>query len=94
MWSFDYSDYLEMFRKVRSSVGEELLVPYQRRHSGASIDRAERHRSFSEVQKRGRWMASGSVSRYEKHKLWNDSLQKHPRTGWLPSGSARRTCHE
>ena len=42
------------------------LVPYQGRHSGASIDAARRHRPLLEIQKRGRWASLKSVTRYEK----------------------------
>ena len=42
------------------------LVPYQGRHSGASIDRSERSRSSEEVTKRGRWKQFKNVARYEK----------------------------
>ena len=42
------------------------MVPYQCRHSGASIDRAEQKRSLLEIQKRGQWKSNRSVVRYEK----------------------------
>jgi len=41
-------------------------VPYQTRHSGASIDRANRYRSQEEVKKRGRWKLDRSVVRNER----------------------------
>ena len=42
------------------------IVPYQARHSGASIDASRRLRPLLEVQKRGRWQTMKSVTRYEK----------------------------
>lgn len=77
MWNFGYNDYLEVFRKVRELFGEPSLVPYQLRHSGASIDRSRCWRTLGEVQKRGRWSSAKSVARYGKHGLLNDSLQRH-----------------
>ena len=43
------------------------VVPYQMRHSGASIDMARRWRRLADVQKRGQWKTTRSVARYEKH---------------------------
>ena len=48
---------------------EELkiaVVPYQARHSGPSIDRANKSRDLDEVRKRGGWLTRQSVNRYEK----------------------------
>ena len=42
------------------------VVPYQGRHSGASLDASRRLRPLLEVQKRGRWQTMKSVVRYEK----------------------------
>ena len=42
------------------------MVPYQARHSGPSIDRANKVRDLEEVQTRGGWLTRKSVMRYEK----------------------------
>lgn len=42
------------------------VCPHSFRHSGASNDRALHRRSLGAVQKRGRWIATTSVARYEK----------------------------
>ena len=42
------------------------LVPYQARHSGASIDAANNVRGLPSIQKRGRWASKKPVQRYEK----------------------------
>lgn len=46
-----------------------VLLPHIIRHSSASNDIYHRRRDLRSVQKRGRWMARSSVSRYEKHGL-------------------------
>ena len=67
-----YSQYLSIFRSAATNVGVDA-VPYQGRHSGASLDRGEDARSLNSVQKRGRWASSKSVKRYEKAGLLNRS---------------------
>ena len=42
------------------------ITPHVMRHSGPSNDRALHCRTIEEVQKRGRWLASTSLRRYEK----------------------------
>ena len=65
VWTFDYSEYLSVFR----SCCQELrlnLVPCQGRHSGPSTDIAMNTRTQEEVQKRGGWVSRQSTARYEK----------------------------
>ncbi|CAE7204167.1 unnamed protein product [Symbiodinium sp. CCMP2592] len=45
------------------------IMPHILRHSGASNDMFHKRRSLNEIQKRGRWQARKSVTRYEKHAL-------------------------
>ncbi|CAE7356621.1 unnamed protein product [Symbiodinium sp. CCMP2592] len=45
------------------------IMPHILRHSGASNDMFHNRRSLNEIQKRGRWQARKSVTRYEKHAL-------------------------
>ena len=53
---------------------------YMVRHSGPSIDVAEKTRTLTEVKARGRWAADTSVRRYEKHsqltKQWHSLSKK------------------
>ena len=53
-------------------------VPYQARHSGASLDAALSHRPRKEIMDRGRWASQGSLVRYEKHTRVAASLTKLP----------------
>lgn len=46
-----------------------VVMPHVLRHSGASNDAYHNRRPLNEIQKRGRWQARSSVSRYEKHSL-------------------------
>ena len=61
-----YLDFVRGFRKAALRIGLRRVVPYQCRHSGASIDRANKHRCMMEVKKRGRWRSDSSIARYEK----------------------------
>ena len=45
------------------------IMPHILRHSGASNDVFHKRRDLLHVQKRGRWQAKKSVTRYEKHPL-------------------------
>ena len=67
LWNFNYADFLKEFRVVLGLLKVRDVVPYQMRHSGASIDRSKGWRSQDEVMKRGRWQAHRSLTRYEKH---------------------------
>ena len=67
-----YLQYMTLFRTAAGNLGLDV-VPYQGRHSGASLDRGEGLRSIEAVQKRGRWAAYSSVRRYEKAGLLNQS---------------------
>ena len=42
------------------------VVPYQARHSGASLDAAGAYRTRRELKQQGRWASDSSVRRYEK----------------------------
>ena len=59
-------------------------VLYMARHSGPSIDVAEKTRTLDQVQVRGRWASEATVRRYEKHaqlaKQWLmlDEMAKKP----------------
>ncbi|CAK0800111.1 unnamed protein product, partial [Prorocentrum cordatum] len=70
-----YPQFLCLFRRAATNIGVDV-VPYQGRHSGASLDRATGRRPLEEVQKRGRWAAMSSVKRYEKSGRLNESWEK------------------
>jgi hypothetical protein len=60
-----YSDFYRLFVRTAASL-KVHAIPSLGRHSGASIDRAENHRSLEEVQRIGRWASRKSMLRYEK----------------------------
>ena len=66
LWDFGYVEYLRVFKLACEAWKLEGVVPYQMRHSGPSIDRAQNLRSLVDCQKRGRWASWKSVTRYEK----------------------------
>lgn len=47
----------------------DCISPHIMRHAGPSNDSYHQRRSLTDIQKRGRWAAKSSVSRYEKHAL-------------------------
>ena len=61
----DYLEFADGFARGAEAIGV-ALVPYQARHSGASIDAANNVRGLPSIQKRGRWASKKSVQRYEK----------------------------
>ena len=68
----DYPAFARSFKVAARALGIDL-VPYQMRHSGASLDRAKGLRTLEATQKRGRWTSLASVRRYEKHGRLNDT---------------------
>ena len=77
VWGFTYWDYLKVFNASAASLGVRA-VPYQTRHSGASIDRESRVRTLGEVKQRGGWKADSSVMRYDKHARLRHSELRYP----------------
>ena len=65
VWSHNYAEYVKEFKRSARRMGLDL-VPYQARHSGASLDRVDNRRPLMEVMKRGRWKSVKSLARYEK----------------------------
>ena len=65
-WSFTYHEYLEAFKKAAAKLRMPCVCPYQMRHSGPSIDLADKRRSLEEAQRRGRWAQPRSMMRYER----------------------------
>ena len=51
--------------KLKYSAG--TFLPHVLRHSGPSCDHYHGRRDLTAIQRRGRWLAKGSVRRYEKH---------------------------
>jgi len=76
VWQFNYYEYATVFRRAATTL-EIDVVPYQTRHSGASIDRASAARTLGEVQARGAWRSAKSVVRYDKHARLQHSAQKY-----------------
>ena len=69
-----YPQFLTLFKQAAHNIGVDA-VPYQGRHSGASLDRASNRRTQEEVQKRERWATLTSVKRYEKAGRLNESWE-------------------
>ena len=66
VWSFDYSNLVQVWRSACRALRLTAYVPYQLRHGGPSHDRLQQYRSLEAIQKRGRWKQLRSVARYEK----------------------------
>ena len=49
-----YDDFTKEFRRASRAPGMRNIVPYQCRHSGASLDKAELHRAMLEIKKMGK----------------------------------------
>ena len=81
LWDFSYPSLVHEFRVVADLLQLHDLVPYQLRHSGASLDRATAARPLDEVRKRGRWLAAKSVARYEKSARLSATEESYPQ--WL-----------
>ena len=64
-WPFNYPDYVEAFKRAAARLKWPTACPYQMRHSGPSIDLADRRRRMEEAQRRGRWAQPRSMMRYE-----------------------------
>ncbi len=65
-WSFNYAEYTEVFKKAASRLQCPTVCPYQMRHSGPSIDLADKRRSLEEAQRRGRWAQPRLMMSYER----------------------------
>jgi hypothetical protein len=66
MLQHSYQEFVKEFRRAAVKIGLGSLVPYQARHSGASIDKLSARRTQLEIKKRGRWKSDASIARYEK----------------------------
>jgi hypothetical protein len=66
LWSFEYPEHTKVFCQMTKQMGY-AATPYQMRHSGPSIDLANRSRSLEEAQNRGRWAVASSMVRYGRH---------------------------
>ena len=84
-WSFTYHEYLEAFKKAAAKLRMPCVCPYQMRHSGPSIDLADKRRSLDEAQRRGRWAQPRSMMRYERRARLAAEWAKVPE-------ATRKTC--
>ena len=78
LWDFTHADLAAALHTAGRQIGVSPLVPYQLRHSGASIDRASGRRTQDEVMKRGRWRSMRSLARYERHSRLAATLHELP----------------
>ena len=70
LWGISHREYLRRLNRYVVASGVSVLKPtahYSLRRGGASFDSLMRKRPLEEIKKRGRWVADGSVKRYEKH---------------------------
>lgn len=65
-WGFSYPEFAAAFKRTVAAMGVGHVVAYQMRHSGPSIDLADRRRTLAEAQRRGRWAQPRSMLRYER----------------------------
>lgn len=63
--NFTYPEFTLKLKTVACELGVQV-VPYQTRHSGASMDRLANFRTLDEVMKRGHWASTQSLNRYDK----------------------------
>ena len=80
---FSYPDVVAEFEQSVAnlgikSTGRDRKVLYMGRHSGPSIDVAQRRTPLAEVQKKGRWASFKSVQRYEKAGRLAQSIHSYP----------------
>ena len=66
IFNFTYAEFNKEFTRARRKLRIKRLVPYQARHSGASIDLCLLYRSIPEVKGRGRWASEKSMLRYNR----------------------------
>ena len=66
IFNFNYADFVKEFTRARRKLRIKKLVPYQCRHSGASVDLCNNYRSVAEVKARGRWGSEKSMMRYNR----------------------------
>ena len=76
IWTFNYYEYYRAFKDAVGELGMDL-VPYQTRHSGASIDRYANERTALATKLRGGWASDASVKRYERHARLAQSASRH-----------------
>ena len=76
IFDFGYQDYVKEFTRTRRRLKIKKLVPYQARHSGASIDLCLSYRSIAEAKHRGRWGSEKSMLRYNKSAKLAQSLKQ------------------
>ena len=68
VFNVSLSQYEEIFRRFskKHKLACGLFTPHCIRHSGPSYDAIHAHRSFLEIQSRGRWACAASINRYKK----------------------------
>ena len=78
LFDMAYPKWSALASAAADKVGLTVLKPvlYQLRHSGASIDSATGLRPLEAIRSRGRWAASGSMMRCEKHAQLGKTWQR------------------
>ena len=74
--------YRDIFYKASTHLDVLQLVgrPHNVRHTGPSYDKSIAYRNLDSIQKRGRWLAAASVSRYSKVHEYTRAVAATPST--------------
>ncbi len=80
---FSYPEFLAQWKITQTATGlaramPKMMVPYEGRHSGPSIDAALGTRTRKERQERGRWASDKSQARYERRARLMQSFNRLP----------------
>ena len=79
IFNFTYAEFAKEFTRARKKLKIKRLVPYQARHSGASIDLCLQYRGLAETKSRGRWASEKSMLRYNKAAKLAQSMKQFDR---------------
>ena len=77
LFPFTYPEFVDWFNRALAAL-KMKAVPYQLRHTGASLDRWLNRRSLAEVKRRGFWKSDRSVARYERASRLNAIAAAYP----------------
>jgi hypothetical protein len=78
LFSISRATFHEWYYKAAQELQVELPPPHSLRHAGPSRDAYTKYRPLAEIQKRGRWEAASSVTRYAKPSWYAAVIAKTP----------------
>ena len=76
LWDFNYPTLAGALNAAAQDVGLGKVTLYQLRHSGASIDLAQRWHHLTEAQRRGPWPQAKLMHRYERSSRMGSDVGK------------------